>query len=97
MREVEVVEAFCDALQADGWTVRTEVQFLDVLAERDGRTIRAEAKGTTTSPGLDVDTMFGQLLRRMPEEPEHGVRYAVVVPEHVLPAVLRSPRRSVRD
>lgn len=91
MREAEVVTAFCDALLADGWGVRTEVDFIDVVAERDGRTLYAEAKGTTASSGLDADTMYGQLLRRMPADVRLGVRYAAVVPEQVLPSVLRVP------
>jgi len=91
MREVEVVEAFSAALRADGWDVHTEVDFVDVVAERGDWTLYAEAKGTTSSPGLDVDTMYGQLLRRMPADERPGVRWAAVVPEHVLPAVLRVP------
>jgi hypothetical protein len=91
MTEAEVVEAFTAALRADGWEVQTEVRFIDVIAERDGQTIYAEAKGTTTSAGLDADTMYGQLLRRMPDDPMPGLRFAVVVPEHVLAAVLRVP------
>ena len=43
-----------------------EVGFVDVVARKDGATAYAEAKGGTTSPGLDVDTMYGQLLRRTP-------------------------------
>jgi len=91
MDEAEVVAAFCAALRADGWDVRTEVDHIDVVATRDGRELYAEAKGTTTSAGLDVDTMYGQLLRRMSEEPAPGRRFAVVVPEKVLTAALRVP------
>jgi hypothetical protein len=91
MNEAAVVAAFCAALRADGWNVRTEVDHIDVVATRDGRELYAEAKGTTTSAGLDVDTMYGQLLRRMSEEPVPGRRFAVVVPGKVLPAVVRVP------
>ena len=91
MKEAEVVDFFCAALRADGWSVTTEVKFVDVVAEKDGATIYAEAKGHTSGPGLDVDTMYGQLLRRMDSEDEPGVRYAVVVPASVLPAALRVP------
>ncbi|WP_198588528.1 hypothetical protein [Geodermatophilus chilensis] len=91
MNEARVVAAFCTALEADGWEVRREVQFVDVVASRDGMTIYAEAKGHTTSPGLDVDTLYGQLLRRMRQEDEPGVRYAVVVPSGVLAAAKRVP------
>ncbi|MFI0408300.1 hypothetical protein [Actinomadura sp. 3N508] len=54
-----------------------------------------EAKGTTSAPGLDCDTAYGQLLRRM-TSPDAGVQYAVVVPSSALKAALRVPRR-VRD
>lgn len=91
MNEAEVVAAFCAALRADGWDVRTEVDHIDVVATRDGRELYVEVKGTTTSAGLDVDTMYGQLLRRMSEEPVPGRRFAVVVPEKVLTAVMRVP------
>ncbi|WP_164702982.1 hypothetical protein [Modestobacter sp. KNN46-3] len=91
MNEAEVVAAFCAALRADGWDARTEVDHIDVVATRDGRELYAEAKGTTTSVGLDVDTMYGQLLRRMSQEPVPGRRFAVVVPEKVFTAVSRVP------
>lgn len=39
--------------------------------------------------GLDVDTMYGQLLRRM--NFQAGTRYAVVVPEKLIPAASRVP------
>lgn len=88
-----MVAAFCEHLRAEGWVVDTEVKFCDVLAERDGRRVYAEAKGRTSSPGLDVDTMFGQLLRRMPEGDDPPARYAVVVPVEARAAVLRVPAR----
>jgi hypothetical protein len=91
MTEAEVVERFCTALRADGWTVTSEVEFVDVVARKEGATIYAEAKGHTTSRGLDVDTMYGQLLRRMGDEPRPRARYAVVVPNTTLTAVLRVP------
>jgi hypothetical protein len=48
-------------------------------AERDGDTLYAEAKGRTSLVGLDIDTLYGQLLRRMPLD-ESNARFAVVVP-----------------
>src|ERR1017187_6499411 len=51
--------------------------------------LHAEAKGRTTSPGLDVDTLYGQLLRRM-KDPKPGVRNSVVVPTSALNAALRA-------
>ena len=46
----------------------------------------------TAAPGLDVDTAYGQLLRRMPLEVDEA-RFALVVPEECVRAALRVPRR----
>jgi len=89
--EARVVDLFCAALERDGWTVTREIEFVDVVARKDGATIYAEAKGRTAAPGLDVDTMYGQLLRRMRSEDEPNTRYAVVVPDTALPAAKRVP------
>jgi len=62
-----------------------------VVATRDGQTLYAEAKGRTTSSGLDVDTMYGQLLRRMLPQVGEEVRYAVVVPQAARTHALRVP------
>lgn len=88
--EERVVTAFADWLRHDGWTVDTEVDFVDVSASRGGERLYAEAKGRTVAMGLDVDTMYGQLLRRM-KDPVSGARYAIVVPTAGLPAALRVP------
>ncbi|MEU4765085.1 hypothetical protein AB0H12_17680 [Actinosynnema sp. NPDC023794] len=79
MIESDVVKAFASWLRREGWSVRTEVGYVDVVAERDGVTLLAEAKGRTGSPGLDIDTAYGQLLRRM-EPSSSSRRYALVVP-----------------
>ena len=88
--ESEVEAAFCAWLAREGWTdiVRASgSNYLDVAAVKDGRKLLAEVKGQTSATGTDVDTMFGQILRRM-EDPEAA--YAVVVPEgKVLSATLR--------
>lgn len=94
--EQRVVEAFCTWLEAAGWTVTREIDFADVLAERDGTRLYAEAKGRTAAMGLDVDTMYGQILRRMPLKDDPDVHFAIVVPEEAEAAVLRVPPR-VRD
>src|SRR5687768_3110414 len=95
MREVEVQAAFVAHLRERGWDVSTEnADHTDVVAKRGSEWILAEVKGNTSSPGLDVDTAYGQLLRRMGREGD--VRYAVVVPESVALAVRRVPR-SVRS
>jgi len=91
LTEAQVVEHFCAALTADGWAVTTEVKFVDVVAHKDGTTIYAEAKGHTSSTGTDVDTMYGQLLRRIGDAPNPRARYAVVEPDTALTATLRVP------
>lgn len=89
--EERVIVAFCAWLEQSGWTnIRREVEFVDIVAERGDQTLYVEAKGLTSSPGLDVDTMYGQLLRRM-QHPEAQARYAVVVPLAALQAALRVP------
>jgi hypothetical protein len=85
-----VVEAFCAWLERDGWTVHREVKFTDVVAERGGEHLYVETKGRTAAIGLDVDTLYGQLLRRMPDESARA-RYGVVVPTAAVVAALRVP------
>jgi hypothetical protein len=88
--EKRVIDAYVTWLERNNWTVRREMDFVDVYAERGDERLYAEAKGRTTSPGLDVDTLYGQLLRRM-RDPKPGARYAVVVPTAALNAALRVP------
>jgi hypothetical protein len=88
--EKRVIDAYVTWLEQGNWTVRREVDFVDVSAERGEERLYAEAKGRTISPGLDVDTLYGQLLRRM-RDPRPGTRYAVVVPTAALDAALRVP------
>ncbi len=89
--EARVVAAFERYLQADGWLVVKEPgSWADVVAVRGTDRLIAEAKGNTgANSGLDVDTMFGQLLRRMSDETV--TRWAVVVPSRVVMKVLRIP------
>lgn len=88
-----MVEAFCAYLTLNGWEIEREVAFCDVVARRPGETLYCEAKGRTAAIGLDVDTLYGQLLRRMKDVAEPGDRYAVVVPTEAKAAVLRVPAR----
>lgn len=54
--------------------------------------MKAEVKGRTGSNmGLDVDTLFGQLLRRFPESEQRSFIPAVVVPADALAKVQRVP------
>jgi hypothetical protein len=89
MREPEVVEVSAQWLKAAGWAVDREVAFCDLVARRGAQELRVEAKGDTASPGLDVDTMYGQLLRRMVAD--DAVTYAIVGPEKTASAMLRVP------
>jgi hypothetical protein len=88
--ELRVVSAFCAYLQSEGWTVETEVAFVDVKATKGEVTLYAEAKGRTQAIGLDVATLYGQLLRRVPDEAEDSI-LGVVVPERAVEAALRVP------
>ncbi|MEM5406203.1 hypothetical protein [Paraburkholderia unamae] len=92
--EKRVVDAFCAFLISEGWSVRTEANHVDVVATRNGHHLYAEAKGRTGKNGpLDVDTLYGQLLRRMPDAEVGRARFAVVVPEEMLRAAARVPSR----
>ena len=97
--EAEVVKAFRGWLAEAGWTVETETDHCDVVANRGSERLYAEAKGDTTSRGLDVDTLYGQLLRRIRVGDADGTRYGVVVRPECLPHALRVPqevRRALR-
>ncbi len=89
--EERVVSAFCGWLEDDGWSVRREVDFCDVVAERGDETLFAEAKGRTAAIGLDVDTLYGQLLRRVPLHDTGTARFGVIVPTSARAAALRVP------
>lgn len=87
--EARVVSAFCAFLEENGWEVQQELDFVDVAATRAGITLLAEAKGRTSSPGLDVDTLYGQLLRRIPGSAVGFAMLAVVVPDVAIKFALR--------
>lgn len=94
--EHRVVQVFCRWLEEQGWSTEIEVDHVDVVATRAGEVLLAEVKGNTKSrPGAGVDSMYGQLLRRMAAEEteERGRSYAVVVPTRSMAAALRVPRR----
>ncbi|MFM0158539.1 MULTISPECIES: hypothetical protein [Paraburkholderia] len=92
--EKRVVEAFRTYLLSEGWSVRTEVDHIDVVATRGDHHLYAEAKGRTGRNGpLDVDTMYGQLLRRMSQDEVGLSSFAVVVPEEMARAATRVPAR----
>lgn len=94
-----VVPAFRRWLEDQGWETRTEEDYTDVVARRGDETLYAEVKGRTKGrPGAGLDTLYGQLLRRMPadEVGDPRTRFAVVVPTGSETAALRVPKR-VRD
>jgi len=92
--EKRVVAAFCAYLVREGWTVQTEVAHVDVVGTRGPERLYAEPKGRTGWNGpLDVDTLYGQLLRRMPAEEVGEARFAVVVPAEMELAAVRVPPR----
>lgn len=90
-KEADVVADFAAWLAEGGWQVDTEPGWADVVAVRGAEHLVGEAKGVTSSPGLDVDTLYGQLLRRM-TVPDSTIRYAVIVPPRALNAALRVPQ-----
>lgn len=47
--EARVVDAFCRWLEAEGWQVTLEVDFVDVKAQRGADVLYAEAKGRTAA------------------------------------------------
>lgn len=91
--EKRVIDCFCAWLQGDGWTTSREVDFCDVVAIRGTEKLYAEAKGRTAAMGLDVDTLYGQLLRRMPIADELTARFGVVVPSEAAATATRVPAR----
>lgn len=94
--EARVVAGFKRHLESNGWNIAAvSVGWADIVAVRGDERLVAEAKGYTgASAGLDVDTMYGQLLRRMGSHT--ATTWAIVVPTRSLPAALRVPV-SVRD
>ena len=93
--EARVARDFAGWLSSQGWTVRTDTEFVDLVAEKEGRRLYAEVKGATTAPGLDVDTAIGQLVRRMPSEADQSVSFALVVRDEPgsVEAAVRAPQR----
>lgn len=68
-------------------------KFRTVIAQRGDERLIGEVKGYTAgNTGLDTDTMYGQLLRRM--KPGAATTWAVIVPSRSLTAVLRCPDRN---
>jgi len=94
--EKRVVEAFKRHLETDGWSVTLEEDSIDLVARRGGETLIVEAKGRTTAPSTDVDTLYGQLLRGMDRGLDESMQYVVLVPSEFVATALRVPA-SVRQ
>ena len=86
--EAQAEADFVAWLEARGWTRTQRVGHADVTMIRDGARLIGEVKGRTSSPGTDVDTMFGQLLRRVDLGQTNDV-YAIAVPPELETAVRR--------
>ncbi|MFD9203692.1 hypothetical protein ACFWDP_36165 [Streptomyces anthocyanicus] len=89
--EDRVVGAFRTWLLAEGWTpVDPTDRWTDLEAVRGDERLVCEAKGRTSDPGIDADTAYGQLLRRMTSQ-DPRTRYALVVPSSSVKAAERVP------
>ncbi|MGV9861753.1 hypothetical protein [Rhodococcus koreensis] len=90
-----MAEAFAGWLSSQGWTVSTEGDVVDIVAEKDGHRLYVEVKAATEAPGLDVDAAIGQLVRRMPSEADQAVSFALVVRDEPgsVEAAVRAPQR----
>lgn len=83
MKEADVQAAFADYLLERGWDVQTDAaDYADVRAKRGAGRLVGEVKGTTSSPGLDVDTGYGQVLRCVSRFPG-ATQYVLVGPERL--------------
>ncbi len=91
--EKRVVDAFCIWLWTNAGRFCVNKTFVDVVGVRNGLYVYAEAKGQTKATGLDVDTLYGQLLRRMPAEAVGEAVFAVVVADTAVTAAERIPKR----
>lgn len=103
MKEADALARFAAHLDGEGWEVpptpRGDFPDVDARHRETGARLVAEVKGHTSAPGLDTDTAYGQLLRRMGTDPEPATRYALVVPDALRWHVERVPahvRRTLR-
>lgn len=93
MTEAEVEAALVAYLLERGWDVTTaNPDFTDVIARRGAELLVVEVKGHTSEAGTDVDTGYGQLLRRMTDA-NADATFVLAVPESLGAAVARVPAR----
>ncbi|MEY9931111.1 hypothetical protein ABH926_005758 [Catenulispora sp. GP43] len=91
--EATVVEVFSAWLAERGWTLTklpAHGNHPDIEARHpDGRRLVGEAKGFSRDSGTDLDTGYGQLLRRMKDEAD--TIYVLVVAKTVVRFAQRVP------
>ena len=91
--ETTVIEVFSAWLAEQGWEcaqLPAHGDHPDIDARHpDGRRLIVEAKGFSRDAGADLDTGYGQLLRRMKGEP--ATTYALVVAGTVVRFAQRVP------
>ncbi len=68
----------------------TRGRVVHIYAERGQEKLYAGAEGRTTEIARDIDTLYGQLLRRM-KDPALAARYVVAVPTVAVNPALRVP------
>lgn len=96
MTESEVEAALVAHLLERGWDVTTaNPDHTDVIARRGAELIIAEVKGHTSDAGTDLDTGYGQLLRRMTDA-NADATFVLAIPESLRAAAARVPARARR-
>ncbi|MFD4638555.1 hypothetical protein ACFWN2_14650 [Lentzea sp. NPDC058436] len=93
--EAMVVGAFHSWLESEGWAAEAVRDHWDLIASRNGETLYCEAKGSTSEPGLDIHTAYGQIICRQAEQDDHAARYGLVIRDEpkLVRAALRAPAR----
>lgn len=91
--QATVIEVFSNWLAEQGWEreklpPRGDYPAIDAR-HPDGRRLVVEAKGFSRDAGADLDSGYGQLLRRMKGEPDTA--YALVVAKTVVRFAQRVP------
>ncbi|MBU5312141.1 hypothetical protein KQI38_08895 [Tissierella carlieri] len=101
LTEDQVIGYFCDYLIANGYEVRqalsTKEKGIDVIAEKDGMNIKAEAKGATSALttsnryGIEfsknqvrnhVSVGLSMISKLMTKDNDYNIDYAFVLPDN---------------